>query len=229
MSRIVDSSVLYHFVLWPILSIVAAGRLTSIRLIISRLFSWVELGPWTQNWIPFVTNNEKESIGRINWWIWWNRFPTPLTKEGHTTTPSFWLTYIFQIIIRTWRWGVSDQIMVCSWQEQDRVLCQVLFRCLKYLIWAGKEFKVKKDFQPWFAEQKAHWSEPGSIRSPPNLVLRPWKFIEIKEIFMGARLSSGGSGSTPAHSNGLFAQRTTVGNLFWLWTLFQLLWGILKI
>ena len=31
---IVDSSMLYHFVLWPILSIVAVGRPTSIRLII---------------------------------------------------------------------------------------------------------------------------------------------------------------------------------------------------
>ena len=96
-------------------------------------------------------------------------------------TPSFWLTYTFQIIIRTWRWGVSDQKMVCIWQEQDRFLCQVLFRFLKYLIWAGKEFKVKKDFQPWFAERKAHWSEPGSIRFPPNLDAHPWKSLKSRD------------------------------------------------
>ena len=146
-----------------------------------------------------------------------------------SSTPSFWLTYTFQIIIRTWRWGVSDQKMVCSWQEQDRVLCQVLFRFLKYLLWAGKEFKVKKDFQPWFAERKAHWSESESIRFPPNSCAHPWKFPWFQWIFMDGRKSSGGSGSIPAHSNGLFAQRTTVGNLFWLWPLFLLKWGILNV
>ena len=101
--------------------------------------------------------------------------PLPLS------TPSFWLTYTFQIIISTWRWGVSDQKMVCIWQEQDRFLCQVLFRFLKYLIWAGKEFKVKKDFQPCFAQQKAHGAARNRSSSHGNLGATPWKSLEIKE------------------------------------------------
>ena len=96
-------------------------------------------------------------------------------------TPSFWLTYTFQIIIRTWRWGVTDQKMVCSGQEQDRILCQVPFRFLKSLVWAGKEFKVKKDFQPCFAEQKAHGGTRNRSSSRGNLYAHPWKFIEIKD------------------------------------------------
>ena len=90
-----------------------------------------------------------------------------------------------------------DQKMICSWQEQDRILCQVLFRFLKYLIWAGKEFKVKKDFQPWFAERKAHWSEPESIRFPPNSCAHPWKFPWFQWIFMDGRKTLN---SFPAHS-----------------------------
>ena len=59
-----------------------------------------------------------------------------------------------------------------------------------------------------FVVYKIHW----------NQVI----FTDGRLIFHGKRIDSG-------CLHGLFAQRNTVGNLFWLWTLFQLLWGILKI
>ena len=83
--------------------------------------------------------------------------------------------------IWTWRKGFSIPKMPCSWRERASIWCQVPLRILKFLIWAGKEFKVKKDFQPCFAQQKAHGAARNRSSSHGNLGATPWKSLEIKE------------------------------------------------
>ena len=66
------------------------------------------------------------------------------------------LAYVHETTkILTWR-GFRTPKIPCSWRERASIWRQVPFRLLKSLDWAGKEFKVKKDFQPCFVGWKAH-------------------------------------------------------------------------
>ena len=94
-------------------------------------------------------------------------------------TPSFLSTLQLQTQIMTWKRGFSNLKMLCSWRERANIWCQMPFRCLKFLIWAGREFKVKKDFQPCFTEWKAHGGSGNRSASLGNLDAHPWKFLEI--------------------------------------------------
>ena len=90
-------------------------------------------------------------------------------------TPSFLSTLQLQTKIRTWIRGLRNPKIPCSWPERACIWCQVPFRFLNFLIWAGNEFKVKKYFQPCFAGQKAHRRQVESILLPWNLLLRAMK------------------------------------------------------
>merc|ERR1712027_2431 len=67
----------------------------------------------------------------------------------------------FKNLKSTWHKNLS-----CSCQLQT-----IFWSLTPHMSW--KRVQSQKDFQLWFAERKAHWSEPESIRFPPNLVLRP--------------------------------------------------------
>ena len=95
-------------------------------------------------------------------------------------TGSSILTMTFQVQIWAWRRGFSHLQILCSWWLHHKVLCQAPFRFLKSLIWARKEVKVRQDFQPCFAGQKAHRRQVESILLPWNLLNDPWKLYNIE-------------------------------------------------
>ena len=90
-------------------------------------------------------------------------------------TPSFLSTLQLQSKIWTWKRGFRNPKIPRSWRERTNIWCQVPFRFLKYLIWAGKEVKVKNYFQPCFAGRKAHRRQVESILLPWNLPLASMK------------------------------------------------------
>ena len=130
------------------------------------------------------------------------------------TTPSFWLRLTFQMKIWAWRRGFSNWKLLCSWWEQDRFLSQVPFRFLKCLIGAGKEVKVKKDFQPCFAERKAHGGSRSRSSSPWNLPLALMKITRSSNFHERKRKIPGGGGSTPAASMGFSLSETRLEIFF---------------
>ena len=114
-------------------------------------------------------------------WMHWNSMPLQRGRHSFiTSTPWFWKTATLWHQIWTWRNGFSSLKMLCSWWERANIWCQMPFRFLKSLIWAGKEFKVKKDFQPCFAEQKALGGTRNRSASRGNLDAHPWKLIDLK-------------------------------------------------
>ena len=89
------------------------------------------------------------------------------------------ITLGFEMVIWTWRSGYRVPKMLFWWSLDASFLCPVAWGEFKPLIWQLKEFKVKINFQPCFAEQKAHGVARNRSSSRGNLDVHPWKFLEI--------------------------------------------------
>ena len=97
----------------------------------------------------------------------------------NSCTPSSLSTLQLQTTIWTWIRGFSNPKTPCSWWEHDSIWHQVPFGILKFPMGAGKEAKVKKDFQPCFAGQKAHGGSRIRTASSGNYIDTPWKFLDF--------------------------------------------------
>ena len=91
------------------------------------------------------------------------------------------ITLDFEMAIWTWRSLYRVPKMLFWWSLNASFLCPVPWGEFKPLIWPLKEFKVKINFQPCFAQQKAHGAARNRSSSHGNLGATPWKSLEIKE------------------------------------------------